>query len=60
MPMDEIMRLPVSDRKFYIQKHNREQDELKAELEGGNGDGYSVSGEALNTYAEISQNDPLR
>lgn len=57
--MDEIMKLPVSDRKFYIKKHNQEQDELKAELEGGN-DGYSISGEALNEYARISQNDPLR
>lgn len=52
--------MPVYDRKYYIMKHNIEQDELKKELEGGDGQSYMVQGQALNEYAKIQQNDPTK
>ena len=58
--MNEIMDMPVYDRKYYIMKHNLEQDELKKELEVGDGQSYTVEGQALNEYARITQNDPTR
>ena len=58
--METIMEMPIQDRKFYIMKHNHEQEELKRDIEGGSDKGgYTVEGEAVNTYAEITQNDPL-
>lgn len=58
--MDEIMRMPVSDRKFYIQKHNMEQEELKKELEGpSSGGSTTIAGESINTYAELAQKNKL-
>jgi len=60
IPMNEIMNMPVYDRKYYILKHNMEQDELQKELEGGSGESYTVQGQAINEYAKIAQNDPIK
>lgn len=57
--MEEIMKMPVSDRKFYIQKHNIEQEELKKELEGPSGTNTTIAGEGINTYARLSQTNKL-
>ena len=57
--MDTIMNMPIQDRKYYIMKHNADEEELKQEIEGG-GEMHTIEGEALNTYAKITQNDPLR
>lgn len=51
--------MPIQDRKYYIMKHNADEAELKAEIEGG-GESHTIEGEALNAYAKVSQNDPLR
>ena len=51
--------MPIQDRKYYIMKHNTDEEELKQEIEGG-GEMHTIEGEALNTYAKITQNDPLR
>ena len=59
IPIDTVMNMPIQDRKFYIMKHNAEEEELKQEIEGG-GDNHTIDGEALNTYAKLAQNDPLR
>ena len=58
--METIMEMPIQDRKFYIMKHNHEQDELRQELEGGDGSQRTIEGEGVNTYAKLTQNDPLR
>lgn len=57
--MDTIMNMPIQDRKYYIMKHNADEAELKAEIEGS-GETHVIEGEALNTYAKVTQNDPLR
>ena len=54
------MRMPVSDRKFYIQKHNMEQEQLKKEIEGPSGGSSVIQGEGINTYAELAQTNKLR
>ena len=59
IPMDTIMNMPIQDRKYFIMKHNADEEELKQEIEGG-GEMHTIEGEALNTYAKITQNDPLR
>ena len=58
--METIMNMPIQDRKYYIMKHNTDEEELKQEIEGGGGETHTIEGEALNTYAKITQNDPLR
>ena len=60
IPMETIMNMPIQDRKYYIMKHNTDEEELKQEIEGGGGETHTIEGEALNTYAKITQNDPLR
>ena len=57
--MDTLMNMPIQDRKYFIMKHNADEAELKAEIEGA-GDTHTIEGEALNAYAKVSQNDPLR
>ena len=57
--METIMEMPIQDRKFYIMKHNNEQESLRREIEGDNSESRTIEGEAINTYAEITQNDPL-
>ena len=54
------MNMPIQDRKYFIMKHNADEAELKAEIEGDGGESHTIEGEALNTYAKITQNDPLR
>ena len=58
--METIMNMPIQDRKYYIMKHNADEAELKAEIEGDGGENHIIEGEALNTYAKVTQNDPLR
>lgn len=57
--METLMNMPIQDRKYYIMKHNADEEELKASVEGG-GDVHEIGGEAINTYARLSQTDPLR
>lgn len=45
--------MPIQDRKFYIMKHNQEQEEHKPI--NSNKNGSVISGEAINTYASITQ-----
>ena len=59
IPMETLMNMPIQDRKYYITKHNEDEEELKASMEGG-GDVHEIGGEAINTYAKLSQTDPLR
>jgi hypothetical protein len=52
IPIDVVMKLPVQERKFFILKHNQEQEEyVKSNKKGGN----TISGENINTYANIEQ-----
>lgn len=34
--METVMKLPIQDRKYYIYKHNKEQEELEKESKKNN------------------------
>ena len=35
LPMETVMKLPVQDRRYYIQRHNEEQAGIKSRRENG-------------------------
>ena len=50
------MKLPIQDRRYFIHKHNEEQEQIKASNENRPGKGNSVyDGETINEYARIEQ-----
>lgn len=54
LPMETVMKLPIQDRRYYIQKHNEEQQGVKSSLERRNGN-MTYDGEALNEFARLEQ-----
>ena len=54
LPMETVMKLPVHDRRYFIQKHNAEQQGIRAERERNSGV-RKYNGEEINTYAKIEQ-----
>lgn len=54
LPYDTVMNLPIYIRKFWIQKHNRQAEEDKIEVEN-NSASKKIGGVALNAYAMVEQ-----
>ena len=54
LPMETVMKLPIQDRRYYIQKHNEEQQGLRASYERRNGNRI-YDGEAINEFAKLEQ-----
>ena len=54
LPMETVMKLPIQDRRYFIQKHNDEQSGIRAEREKHNGM-MKVEGEAINEFARNEQ-----
>lgn len=54
IPMETLMKMPIQDRKFYIYKHNTEQNELMNSSNNKNGSSD------INKYAKESQNGRLK
>ena len=54
IPFDTLLRMPTKDRKFYIQKHNEYTERENARIEGKSG-GSNITGDMINTYANIDQ-----
>ena len=48
------MKLPVQDRRYFIQKHNNEQEGIREKLEKKNGS-KTYDGESINEYAKLEQ-----
>ena len=48
------MKLPVHDRRYFIQKHNAEQEKIRAEREHEDGRNL-YDGETINQYAALEQ-----
>ena len=59
MPWDMIMKLPIQDRRAFIQKHNREQEMINNEIEGNKSSNGSrfYEGESINTFARMEQSN---
>jgi len=54
LPMETVMKLPIQDRRYYIQKHNEEQQGVKASLERRSGN-RTYDGAAINEFARLEQ-----
>jgi hypothetical protein len=58
MPWDMIMKLPIQDRRAFIQKHNREQEMINNEIESnGSSNVRTYEGEMINTFAKMEQSN---
>lgn len=54
IPFDELYRMPVRDRKFFIMKHNQEM-EKRENMMNHNGKSRTIDNELINQYAKIEQ-----
>ena len=58
LPMETVMKLPIQDRRYYIQRHNEEQEGIRAERERSkNGMSITHTGEDINTFAKMEQSN---
>lgn len=55
LPMETVMKLPVQDRRYFIQKHNEEQQGIRKSYEKKTGTATISDGEAINEYAKLEQ-----
>ena len=53
--METIMNMPIQDRKFYIMKHNEENEGTRSAKQREQGT-QTVQGESLNAFAKMEQN----
>lgn len=53
IPIETVYNMPVQDRRFYIMKHNDEQEKRRNEMESSSG-GNTINGD-LNAYARNEQ-----
>jgi hypothetical protein len=54
LPPETVMKLPIQDRRYFIQKHNDEQAGIRAEHEKQSGM-RTLEGEAINDFARNEQ-----
>ena len=54
IPMETVMKMPVQDRRYFIQKHNAEQEQYRAEREKKTGLNF-YDGESINKAAKTEQ-----
>ena len=53
--METVMRMPIQDRRYFIQKHNDEQNNIRREYEKKDGRNTFADGETINKYAKLEQ-----
>lgn len=55
IPMETVMSMPIQDRRYYIQKHNHEQEaHATAETQSKNSGTNKISGD-INEFARMEQ-----
>jgi len=54
IPLDELMRMPTRDRRFYILRHNQAIEDENREYEAAK-NGGSTKTEAIDRYTDIDQ-----
>lgn len=55
IPMETVMSMPIQDRRYYIQKHNHEQEaHVAAETQSKNSNTNTYSGD-INEFARMEQ-----
>jgi hypothetical protein len=56
LPMETVMKLPVHDRHYFIQKHNEEQQGIRATIDKRSNKGNAITdAETINRYAKLEQ-----
>ena len=58
IPYDTVMRMPIHNRRYFIMRHNDEQERLSGELDR-NKSKIQFFGESVNSFSKNMQNDPL-
>jgi hypothetical protein len=56
IPFDELLKMPVRDRKFYILKHNEAVDAEKEEYENRQKGGVAKT-EAIDAFTDVDQSN---
>lgn len=58
IPMETIMAMPIQDRRYYIQRHNMEQEGIREERERGNNSANTnrYNGD-VNEFAKLEQSN---
>ncbi len=54
IPLETVMKMPIQDRRYFIQKHNEEQEGIKSYRDRNSGK-RTYDGEALNDFAKLEQ-----
>ena len=54
IPLETVMRLPIQDRRYFIRKHNEEQEGIRRAREADS-NRRTIDGESLNEYAKLEQ-----
>lgn len=54
IPMETVMKLPIQDRRYFIQKHNEEQENIKSSIDRSKGSKV-YDGESINNFAKLEQ-----
>ena len=63
IPFEELNKMPVRDRKFFIAKHNKEIEEKNKKMEHSSKKRTrTITGEAINNYAmsEMNAKDAMK
>lgn len=58
LSLDEIMRMPISDRKFYIRRHNGQQTKKKEEMAARKRNS-STSASLMNSVTRMAQQNNM-
>lgn len=56
IPIETVYNMPVHVRRYFIMKHNEEQEKHRMESERGNGNSVRENGD-LNAYAKNEQSN---
>ena len=56
IPIETVYNMPIQDRRYYIMKHNEEQERRKQEYEREGGNTTRENGD-LNAYAKNEQSN---
>lgn len=57
IPLNVLDKMPVRDRKYYILRHNQITED--SEKEHTHGQGITVDGESINSYAHMEQQNEM-
>jgi hypothetical protein len=56
IPIETVFNMPIQDRRYYILKHNEEQERRKKEIDERDGKTVTENGD-LNAYARNEQSN---